>query len=608
MVVMVAISISVVLTLAFTRAQTTNLQIHHNTKGREAARRAAETGAAVALRKIHSADWAGVGTSLSSTIGSVGSGETSYSVTMAPIDSSHINPLPDDAPLYLVLRSTGRWQSQTDVNDHVERTVELIVHLQPRVPGRTVSAGDSASADDTVPNPGDYDSIQQYSLFAKSGGKSLILDPEDRIDGNIWLYDALKLYGDPSWSSTVRDEFLTSVGEKFVSGNTISHPHPLAGQITFRSSPSSATTADLQKLHVPWTTTSQTPSVPTVDFSAWTTYQLYEGGPTYQAQAVGSYLESVVLRPTADNPLGIFYRAGSVQLDDNVTIQGTLVATGTIIITGEGVRLCAFNWMGASGQPLAINSALWPRLPAVVADEVAIDRDIRTAIEGAVVVRNSLNGAGGDFEYLSSLNLNITGTAVSTPTQQPWSTVQLQEPVNLSLISANGQYEIWLEDGATGNWHTIVGVDPVNRELTVIGEVRHASPVAYRIRPGRTHFIDIRGPVCGSTFNINRPDSWAYPSSSGWSSLRNRWDFDRTWNPSLKFVDWLADPTNFLTIGYLYPHIVYGLPLEPTFHLRNTTGIHYRWSPPLFRPFSGTGDAAAYSGYRWRIVSWRYLP
>jgi hypothetical protein len=57
-----------------------------------------------------------------------------------------------------------------------------------------------------------------------------------------------------------------------------------------------------------------------------------------------------------------------------------------------------------------------------------------------------------------------------------------------------------------------------------------------------------------------------------------------------------------------YTHAIYGLTLEPTTHVRNTTGITYNWSPPLFEPYQATGTNAAYAGYRWKILSWRELP
>ena len=56
---------------------------------------------------------------------------------------------------------------------------------------------------------------------------------------------------------------------------------------------------------------------------------IYAGGPTYRSVALasgsldGTTSSPVVLGPTATNPLGIFYRHGSLDLKDNVRITGT---------------------------------------------------------------------------------------------------------------------------------------------------------------------------------------------------------------------------------------------------------------------------------------------
>ena len=73
-------------------------------------------------------------------------------------------------------------------------------------------------------------------------------------------------------------------------------------------------------------------------------------------------------------------------------------------------------------------------------------------------------------------------------------------------------------------------------------------------------------------------------------------------------MNWLVKASNFDDDGWGFPYTTYGLPLEPTFHARNTSGIRYRFSPPLFRAYPGDADTQQYSGYRWRVVSWRHLP
>jgi hypothetical protein len=117
------------------------------------------------------------------------------------------------------------------------------------------------------------------------------------------------------------------------------------------------------------------------------------------------------------------------------------------------------------------------------------------------------------------------------------------------------------------------------------------------------------GTVAGELINIYRPTSWYDVTSDNWDQLKSDWEqtnLDRAGDglDPLEFVDWLADPSNFS--GWAYPYSTYGLGLEPTFHVRPTTGVNYLWSSPNFRPFD-TVDAneEEFAGYRWNIVSWR---
>src|SRR5690606_28151510 len=113
----------------------------------------------------------------------------------------------------------------------------------------------------------------------------------------------------------------------------------------------------------------------------------------YAAQSISGTLQNVELRPTPANPLGIFYRNGSVRIASNVTIQGTLVATGRVTLDGTNIRFCSWDGCDLSGELLVDPPGNWPRLPAIVANDVFAEREIRARIDGAVVVKTTFNGA-----------------------------------------------------------------------------------------------------------------------------------------------------------------------------------------------------------------------
>jgi len=256
------------------------------------------------------------------------------------------------------------------------------------------------------------------------------------------------------------------------------------------------------------------------------------------------------------------------------------------------------------------HAELWPRLPAVVADGLWSARNVRTRIEGAIAVKRHLDGAGGDFELMNGTDVAITGTATSQPLDQPYSSVQLSGTPDLTAVSATGVHSIWLQDGPTGNWYPIVGVNRTTDVLTVVGEVRHNATTAFRIGRTRLRYVDLHGPVFGEKFNINRPPAWSIPSTDQWDQLHIDWEASNAQRVQsgltpIAFVRWLADPANFVGGSSLLS--MYGLGLEPTFHLRNTSGISYRWSPPLFTAYPGTATDTTFAGYRWKVLSWREI-
>jgi len=616
MVVMVAISVSLVLTYSFLKTQTTVMQISRNTARRDLALQAAQTGAAVALSVMQTPEWEGVETQLSRVVHSDLLGTASYVVEFRPPTGDGRQALPDDAALRVLLRSTGTWQSAENDAELVQQHVEVVVKLKPRLNGRTIHPGDSAAVSDLAANPGDYDEIQDGALFAEK----LKLDPGACIDGPIRVGEKLRFYPDSEQTRPVRNEFLESIGNRFVTSQAkgqeleIRHPHPLAGEVTFFRSPSSSVERDLERLGLgdSWTEARPRPVYPKIDYSRWRTYRLYEGGFEYAAVKVGWRLQKKTLRPSPDNPLGIFFRDGSVQLDDDVTIQGTLVAKGRVRFRGRRIHVAGFNWRGDGGKPIVSDAEHWPRLPAIVAQKVSMDRDVQASVHGAIVVDLSVKNTEADFELIGPDAVGITGTATSRPVRQPWSIVQLQGQPNLSPLGDRGHYAVWLEDPPTGGWYRIVAVDQKNHQLRVVGEVRHDSPTGFRIRQDRRRSVDIHGPVSGKEHEIHGPPVWNQLSESQWNDLHNTWENENKDRADaglapIEFVDWLARPDNFS--GWSGSIRRYGLNLaHVTFHLRNTEAIHTRFSPPLFAPYGGAAADAEFAGYRWEIVSWRETP
>jgi hypothetical protein len=556
--------------------------------------------------------------------------------TPQPISSdstSTVNAIPYEKPevdgnpsLIVRVSSLGVWQSTRDSQQKAARKVEVLAILEPRLPGRGLVSEDHAAAEDLADNPGDFDRIQTYALASRgqNGKTSLNFDLGSRIEGNIWLEQRVRFFEDPAWDKRIRELVLQEIGSRFIAFDRdrriYLHPHPFGGSVTFRDSVDGNTRSDLERLRVPTERVKKSWNWPSNDLAKWQRYQLYQGGFEHNAQPVGSSLERVTLRPGPENPLGVFVARGTVNIRNDVTIQGTLVCEGTVNITGHRVRMTSYNWRDSHGEAILPDAALMPRLPAIVAEHVTFSRETTTLVEGAVVVTKSITGAGGTHELASGPyglvgQNDLLGKATARPLGQPFSIVTLSEGPALTAISGGESYAVWLDKNGSGSWYPVLSVRADARTLTVVGEVQAETPTMCRIRRCRKRSVDIRGPVVADWCDINRPDDWGSLSHSQWEFLHAAWlatgelakDRKSRLAPTIAFLDFLANPKNFAAGLFSQNHSRYGLTLEPTFHVRPQPGIRYRWSPPLFEPYTGTADNGKHAGYRWKVLSWREI-
>jgi hypothetical protein len=111
------------------------------------------------------------------------------------------------------------------------------------------------------------------------------------------------------------------------------------------------------------------------------TYQIYPGGKVYSVPVLAQDHQNEALEPDPEtNPLGIYYRAGSVRLYNNVTIRGTLVTTGDssngdVHLYGTNVHLLPHDLPPLEGTDVPV------QLPLVVAED---DFRIHPGAEGSV--------------------------------------------------------------------------------------------------------------------------------------------------------------------------------------------------------------------------------
>lgn len=386
-IVMTTVAASVVIAVAFLHAEASSLKVAGNASVSNRAREAAETGMAALLSDLQSPTWAGVGTVLAAEVGRDGTGTWSYRGTVAPVVGDGTSAGALAAALRLKLTSVGTWQA-TGSPRPVDRKLEAIVELVPRLPL-------TGAPSDRKPDSG-FDPIQVYAVFADNSTASIKLPPQAQIIGDVWAYDDVDVYDDVQWSASVRARV------------SLNKPTTISGSVSIYETASSSDAANLTALlgAGAWSQTSTPKTLPNLtvtQFAPSQTYRLYQGGPTYHSVAVGSTLDGtsanpIVLGPTDDNPLGIFYRAGDLSVKDNVRITGTLVATGNVAFEGPGIDLAAAR--PAAGQTAVAMPAL------LTGGGVGIAKEATVSIGGLVYAKTYLWREAVDQQAGTSVTIN----------------------------------------------------------------------------------------------------------------------------------------------------------------------------------------------------------
>ena len=386
LVVMVALSAAVVVSIAVLHTQEVAVRVAGQSAGILQAQQAAQTGLAAAIAQMQSPTWAGVETPVVGQVTSTAAGTATYTVSFSRVSSDGTPAGAVLAALHVHLTSVGSWLPAGQTRP-VRRSLVATLRLTPRLPGRTVGPGDVATASDRAADLPGFTDAAAYAAFASdSKGKTFTPEPQMRIEGNLWVCnkDSLVLLGDIDWKEPLRSAWLDWMG------SAIGQPYaPLAGTVTSYQTPDNSTRDDLTRLDVSYNTGPKLnlPAFDARQFAPDRPYRLLAYGFTYNSVAITtSTLSSTTLQPSDSNPLGIFYRDGDLTLGNGVTIRGSLVVRGKLTITGSGLDLAAVSGPSLASASILSNANLWPTLPAILAgDELRVEEAARGTVTGPVL-------------------------------------------------------------------------------------------------------------------------------------------------------------------------------------------------------------------------------
>lgn len=378
--VLLLLSLTLGLSYAAMRSQSTAGMIQRNADRRGSARQAAITGLTMAMKKMQRSDWTGVGTSHAGSL----SANESFLVTYTSGDT-RLSSSDAEQPYRVTLLSTGYAADPNEPANIALYRVRAVVRFIPR-----------KLADDTT----DWQTMMNYTVYQWSWGGFTMAVPA-RIEGPVRIQAIMNFDWDYNWWGTPRNRFHTDLEKMRQNGR--GDYRPFNGPVTLRKSWQFFNTVDTLNNDLGVTVIDasfQTMSGMTFP-SALSTYKLYPGGKEYAVPLLPQMIQSVIYQPDpATNPAGLFFHIGSLDVGNDTTIRGTVVTAagsgGRISVAGKRVRF------EAVGLPSLYGTSDPIQLPvAMVADSFQVAAGAEVTINGLVTAYNS-------YEVLADNHTNIT--------------------------------------------------------------------------------------------------------------------------------------------------------------------------------------------------------
>ena len=406
LVVLLLISATLALSYAAVRSQYTGLLIHQNAHRRGSARHAAVVGMTMAIKKMHQASWGGVDSVLAGTLTDTEGYAVSFTTGDPSLDEA--DPDYDDLPYRVTVLSTGYAADGQNPARKSEYQIRTVLRLIPR------ALGDE---------PSGFDDVTGHTICQWNRGffTSFYLDAPFRTTGPVRIRDRLRLGDLLHWKDDARWRYLEDLKRAALGGGP--DYRPLTGPVTY---PYSRQKASTRALVTGALGASEQDGSGSTDFD-WPdsdvlgSYRLYPGGKQYSPQLVAGELRNVTLEPDPeDNPLGIFGRANDVRIEEDVTLQGTLVTRGVwyadVNVYGTNVQLSPYELPPLEGEETPIC------LPTLVCDDdLCFQEGSEVTATGIVISRNQFHVVWAPQDGMSlALRGNAAGNSFYLRERSDW--------------------------------------------------------------------------------------------------------------------------------------------------------------------------------------------
>ena len=359
--VFLILALTMGLSYAAIRSQSGAAVIARNAKRNLDARQAALAGVAMALRKMHTNAWDGVDSNIAGTLGGELSYQAAFTAGDPRLNSSH--PEYNDLPFRVTITAVGRAVDPDNPQCVAEHRIQVIARLVPRALGAA---------------PSQWSELTSATVYQNWPGLFNIY-PGARIEGPVRTQATVKIRDGIAWAPVHYNGYFLGLNQRRQAG--LGDQRPFTGPVRIINSWQDWDTLNLLNAQMGVSTSAASMQVIAYWISSATTlsYRIYPGGPSYSAVMVGDRLQATTLTANpATNPLGLFYRAGKIELRDDVTIRGTLMADrmsgANVEVRGRRIQLQAVDLPAIEGDGRPV------QLPVVMAGDKLIVRDDAQAV------------------------------------------------------------------------------------------------------------------------------------------------------------------------------------------------------------------------------------
>lgn len=447
--VLMVLAMTLTVSYAMLRTQTTALVIQQNEQLQMWARQAAMSGLRTALQRMNSADWEGVHSSVQGVL----SDRQSFLVTYTAGDSTLLptDPAYQEYPYRVTVRSTGRAADPNSPERSIVYEIQSVVRLVPR----------NFSAKLT-----DWDTMESYTIY-QTRNDDFRIDIPCQLQGRVRIQGSLRIapnYPDYvlAWWQYLQDlNLMRSVG--------YADCRPFLGPVFFPVNRQEylQQIALSSALGVSWThlagsDVSSDWTNPTLPAS----YQIYPGGPSYSIPRLPDLLVNITYQPDpVENPLGIYFSEGSIQLKNNVHVRGALFCAGTLRIEHpsvqiEPVEIPTLYLSGGTSDPPV-------RLPSVSCQNFYVSRTGGGEVRGLVAAFDRFQIDKGPETVSFTMTGRLIARKILLQPREPWETLPWQNlyqqytAEKYSLPSVERYFPVWLgKKGRDPTPRVIIGPDP----------------------------------------------------------------------------------------------------------------------------------------------------